>query len=243
MLIERIEQNVADMYGKGDGSPQSQIQANMHRRSILMMKRQESVISHNPTLFKEDDGVWRPILLTLGLLYKVQKVCDDGWYVNKEHFVSDSEKIENLMNGLAKYWWYHFEVSKCITRDIDDLDELKESMAQGLQKPVEDILYVYHKGSRKEEKGLLNEHIGDVSIVVDHEAKEVVLSVSETKVSKMLKMNLKIQAQSIFLLVRSFRNRKGPFQRDHPLSRWPGSLGNGQCCQKYPRPCDGSPGG
>ena len=169
------------MYDKGDGSPQ--VQSNMHRQSILMMEKQETVISYNRELFKEDDGVWRPILLTLGLLYKVQKVCDDDWYVNKEHFVSDSEKIENLMNGLAKYWSYHFEVSKCITRDIDDLDELKESMAEGLKKPVEDILYVYHKGTRKEEKTLLNEHIGDVSIVVDHEAKEVVLSVSETKVS------------------------------------------------------------
>ena len=181
MLVERIEKNVADMYDKGHGSPQ--VESNMHRQSILMLERQESVISHNRELFKEEDGVWRPILLTLGLLYKVQKVCDDDWYVNKEHFCSDSEKIENLMNGLAKYWWYHFEVSKCITRDIDDLDELKESMAEGLQKPVEDILYVYHKGSRKEEKSLLNEHIGDVSIVIDHEAKEVVLSVSETKVS------------------------------------------------------------
>ena len=116
-LVETIEKNVADTYGKGEESPQ--IESSIQRQSIMMMERQESVINHNRELFKEEDGVWRPILLTLGLLYKVQKIYDDTWYVNKENFCSDSEKIESLMNGLAKYWLYHFKVSQCIKTDID----------------------------------------------------------------------------------------------------------------------------
>ena len=194
-LVETIEKNVADTYGKGEESPQ--IESNIQRQSIVMMERQESVINHNRELFKEEDGVWRPILLTLGLLYKVQKIYDDTWYINKEHFCSDSEKIESLMNGLAKYWLYHFKVSQCIKTDIDDLNELKESMAEKLQKPVEDILYVYHRDSEKEEKRLFNEHIGDVSIVVDHEAQEVILSVCETKVGQQSVTNKKMHTQSI----------------------------------------------
>lgn len=176
LLVERIEKNVAEMYDKGGESPQEE--SDIHRKSILMLEHQESLITHNQKLFKAEDGVWRPILLTLGLLYKVQKVCDDFWYVNKEHFCSDHEKIEILMNGFAKYWWYHLKVSQCIKTDIDNP---KERIAERLQKPVEDILYVYHKDSEHIEH-ILDEHIGDVSIVVDHEAKEVVLCVCETKV-------------------------------------------------------------
>ena len=179
LLVERIEKNVAEMYDKNGESPQKE--SELHRKSILMLQNQESIITHNQELFKAEDGVWRPILLTLGLLYKVQKIVDDFWYVNKERFCSDSEKIDILMNGFAKYWWYHLKVSQCIKTDIDDLDQLKALMAEGLKKPIEDILYVYHKDSEHIEH-ILDEHIGDVSIVVDHEAKEVVLCVCETKV-------------------------------------------------------------
>ena len=175
------------MYEKGEGSPQ--VESDIQRRSIEMMQREESVIRHKREIFKEEDAVWRPVLLTLGLLYKVQKIIDDPWYVNKENFCSDSEKIENLMNGLAKYWKYLYKVSQCIR--TDDLDELKASFAEGLQKPIDDILYVYHRrGYERGEINILNEYVGDVLIVVDHEAKELVLSVCETtKVGQNLQLS------------------------------------------------------
>ena len=179
-VVEKIEQNVAEMYVKG--LTEIDAKSSLYRQSKLMLERQESVISHNPELFKKEDGVWRPILLTLGLLYKVQKVCDDYWYDAEEHFCSDSEKISTIINGLAKYWWYQMKVSRFIRGDIDDLEELKESLAKKLEKPVEDIFFVYHKDSEMSEKGLLTEHIPDISIVVDHGAKEVLLSVCGTKV-------------------------------------------------------------
>ena len=52
-LVETIEKNVADTYGKGEESPH--IESNIQRQSIMMMERQESVINHNRELFKEED--------------------------------------------------------------------------------------------------------------------------------------------------------------------------------------------
>ena len=42
----------------------------------------------------QDDGRWRPILLTVGLLYKLQKIQDSGensWYNKEDIFVNDDE--------------------------------------------------------------------------------------------------------------------------------------------------------
>ena len=50
------------------------------------------------SIFKPEDGKWRPVVGTLGLIYKLQKVSDDGWYDNQNVFMEDKEKATDLMD-------------------------------------------------------------------------------------------------------------------------------------------------
>ena len=40
----------------------------------------KEVPQRKESMFKEDDGKWRPMVATLALIYKLQKVTDDEWY-------------------------------------------------------------------------------------------------------------------------------------------------------------------
>ena len=44
-------------------------------------------------IFQPEDGKWRPVLFTLGLIHKLQKVTDDGWYDAESTFVTDKKKV------------------------------------------------------------------------------------------------------------------------------------------------------
>ena len=128
------------------------------------------------SIFKPEDGKYRPVLLTLGLLYKLQKVSDDDWYDDTGVFVQDHEKIKKAVELLAKYWWFSIGVAKSIRGDEKDL---YKNIADGLSKPVEDILFAYSKDA---DQANVDEHCPDIAIVVDHEKKEVVFTVCGTKV-------------------------------------------------------------
>ena len=62
----------------------------------------------------------------------------------------------------------------------DDDEKVKENIAQGLNKPNEDILHVYTTDTKDEE--LLMKHSPDVVLLVEHQAKELHLVVCGTKV-------------------------------------------------------------
>jgi len=127
-------------------------------------------------IFKPDDGKWRPVVLTLGLVYKLQKITDDFWYDVDSVFMQNKEKITTLVELLAKYWWYSMDVATSIKGDDE---ELYENLAKGLKVPQDDILYGFVKDA---EKAIVAEHCPDIALVVHHENKEVVLTVCGTKV-------------------------------------------------------------
>lgn len=69
-----------------------------------------------------DDGKWRPILLTIGLLYKLQKIQDSGenWYNDPAVFVQDGDHEVNLLAVFGFYWHLLVEVSGLIkSSDVD----------------------------------------------------------------------------------------------------------------------------
>ena len=69
-----------------------------------------------------DDGKWRPILLTIGLLYKLQKIQDSGenWYNDPAVFVQDGDHEINLLSVFGFYWHLLVEVSGLIkSSDVD----------------------------------------------------------------------------------------------------------------------------
>ena len=92
--------------------------------------------------------------------------------------MSDKEKATNIVELLAKHWWYHMAVVKHVKGDNDE--KVKENIAQGLNKPNGDILHVYTTDTKGEE--LLMKHSPDVVLLVEHEAKELHLVVCGTKV-------------------------------------------------------------
>ncbi len=54
-----------------------------------------------------DDGKWRPMLLTLGLMYKLQRIQDshaDSWYNREDIFVRDDAVERRLMDTFGFYW-------------------------------------------------------------------------------------------------------------------------------------------
>ena len=61
--------------------------------------------------FDERDGKWRLILLTVGLMYKLQKVLDDPWYDVKHIFIQEISTKMKLVETFAWYWHYLFKVT------------------------------------------------------------------------------------------------------------------------------------
>eukprot|EP00090_Calanus_glacialis_P011310 TRINITY_DN19740_c0_g1_i1.p1 TRINITY_DN19740_c0_g1~~TRINITY_DN19740_c0_g1_i1.p1 ORF type:complete len:510 (-),score=107.93 TRINITY_DN19740_c0_g1_i1:92-1621(-) len=129
----------------------------------------------NVEIFKPDDGKWRPVVLTLGLVYKLQKITDDYWYDVDSVFMQNKENITLLVELLAKYWWYSMDVATSIKGDDE---ELYENLAKGLKIPQDDILYAFVKDA---DKAIVAEHCPDIALVVHHANKEVVLTVCGTK--------------------------------------------------------------
>jgi len=63
----------------------------------------------------EDDGKWRPMLLTLSLLYKLQRIRDShasSWYNRDSIFVRDDELEARLMHTFGYYWHVLTKVKK-----------------------------------------------------------------------------------------------------------------------------------
>ncbi len=55
----------------------------------------------------DGDGKWRPMMLTLGLLYKLQRIQDshaDSWYNDDAIFVRDDGHERRLLDTFAFYW-------------------------------------------------------------------------------------------------------------------------------------------
>ena len=153
----------------------------------LFSKSEENEEETVSSIFKPEDGKYRPVLLTLGLLYKLQKVSDDDWYDDTSVFVQDRDKIRNVVELLAKYWWFSIGVAKSIRGDEEDLyKNIAAGLSkpkEGIIKPVEDILFAYSKDA---DQANVDEHCPDIAIVVDHENKEIIFTVCGTKVKRVI---------------------------------------------------------
>jgi len=131
-------------------------------------------------IFKPDDGKWRPVLATLGLIYKLQKVSDDNWYDKEEVFMKDKEKMAALLNRMAFFWHRFMKVASNISGDEEE--ELKANLAEGMEVSLEDVIYVYNKDAKK---GDVEEHLPDIALTIDRDRKELLLTVAGTKVFPM----------------------------------------------------------
>ena len=54
-----------------------------------------------------EDDKWRPLIFSLGLLYKLQRIQDSNprsWYNRPDIFVHDDEQEEKLLRTCGFYW-------------------------------------------------------------------------------------------------------------------------------------------
>ena len=91
-------------------------------------------------------------------MYKLQKVTDDHWYDVESVFLKDEDKKTQIVDLLAKYWWYTMAVGKSIRGKEE---ELYENIAKGLKKSQEDVLYAFTKDA---EKAVVEDHSPDIAV-------------------------------------------------------------------------------
>ena len=128
------------------------------------------------SIFKPEDGKWRPVVATLGLIYKLQKVSDDSWYDNTTIIMKDLEKATTLVDLMGHYWKRMMDVAANIKGEEEE--ELRENLAKGMELKLEEVVYVFNKDA---EKADIEDHCPDIAVNLDHERKELVLTVCGTK--------------------------------------------------------------
>ena len=67
-ILEKIQERISEQYIQGLSELDEK--KNLYRQSkrIIQSQSKSTEVEHPPELFKKEDGVWRPTLLTLGML-------------------------------------------------------------------------------------------------------------------------------------------------------------------------------
>ena len=184
---ERVEkQRIAGMHQEQGSSDVKDKQAGSNGNMVATTETGDILIGHGSSeqvdnsscdIFKPEDGKWRPVLGTLGLIYKLQKVTDDGWYDSTNVFLSDREKVSTLVDLLGHFWSRSCDIAANIKGEEEE--ELRMNLAIGMELPPEDVLYVFNKDAVKAD---VEDHCPDIALTLDHSRKELVLTVCGTKV-------------------------------------------------------------
>jgi hypothetical protein len=164
------------------------------------------------------DKKWRPMLITLGLLYKLQRIHDSSpssWYNNPEIFIHDDGVEERLMHVFGFYWHYCMKIASAL-RTIDNTEGVgADATCDG---PVDakecevtvnniiantglnrnDVLYAnatdqYHVG----------QHCPDFAMVVLHDLQQILIVICGTRMipaPKMKDVFMDLQADAVQFL-------------------------------------------
>ncbi len=134
-----------------------------------------------------DDGRWRPVLLTVGLLYKLQKLQNSSWYNNEDILVKDDEKEKCLLLVFGFYWQLILEVATVLRSselDQTDLDAIKEALAIPLQPHSIEVVYGYSTDAN-----LVEKHCPDFALLLDHPHQTIVINICGTRMIPAPKMS------------------------------------------------------
>ncbi|XP_040574968.1 uncharacterized protein [Lepeophtheirus salmonis] len=123
----------------------------------------------------EEDDRWVPYLLTLGLIYKVQKNDSKAWYNHETSFLQNDDLQEKFLTTFGYFWHLLVEISKCIrTQSSEDvLEQLRTTMTCI---PQEDIIYAHSTDQQH-----LGDHCPDFALTLQRDQKLVVLTICGTR--------------------------------------------------------------
>ena len=173
----RQEHSCDDGQDKQPDSNGGMVETTQDGDILIGYKDSDEVDSDQVGIFKPEDGKWRPVVGTLGLIYKLQKVSDDGWYDTNSVFINDKEKVSALVDLLGHFWSRSCDIAANIKGEEEE--ELRKNLANGMELPLEDVLYVFNKDAVKAD---VEDHCPDIALTIDHPRKELVLTVCGTKV-------------------------------------------------------------
>ena len=171
-LLDKVRERVEKQYVEGVSEVDAK--RSLSSQTKVMISKEDE--NQEEMIFKPEDKKWRPVLMTLGLMYKLQKVSDDHWYDDKQVFLQDEQKKTQVVELLARYWWYIMDLAKCLRGGSNK--ELYDNVAKGLKVESESVEYVFTKDA---ENAVVEDHCPDIAVVVHHESQEVVLTVCGTK--------------------------------------------------------------
>ena len=172
LSLDKIRERVEHQYVEGVTEVDAKKSLNSQAKTMFYSNDDDPLHSD---IFKPDDKKWRPVILTLGLMYKLQKVTDDKWYDDTSVFVQDDGKKVQIVELLARYWWYIMDLAKTMRGDIK---ELTENIAKGIGVVPECVQFAFTKDA---DKAVVEEHCPDIALVVHNDTKEIVLTVCGTK--------------------------------------------------------------
>lgn len=133
-----------------------------------------------------DDGRWRPIILTVGLLYKLQKIHESGenhWYNAPDIFVHDDDHEMDLLRVFGFYWNLCIQVAQVI-RSSEAAEELQASLQGHLQPhEIETLL------ANATDQNQVNQHCPDFALLLDHPHKLIVINICGTRMIPAPKMS------------------------------------------------------
>jgi len=140
-----------------------------------------------------DDGKWRPILLTMGLLYKLQKIHERGensWYNSADIFVHDDEKEKDLLEVFGFYWHLCIQVAQVLrSSDIDHTTEdAPELLKEALKAQIE-TLSIEPLLANATDNSTVDQHLPDFALLLDHPHQMIVINICGTRMIPAPKMS------------------------------------------------------
>ena len=156
---------------------------------VLERLKGQSAIEHNEDEADKSDGKWRPMLLTIGLLYKLQKIqdaCEHNWYNNPDIFVNDTQQEDDVLNVFGFYWHLCVQVAEVLrSSDVDHSDQ--DNIRVALQQKI-DPLAIEVKLANATDDRLVDQHCPDFALLLDHPHQLIVINICGTRMMPAPKM-------------------------------------------------------
>lgn len=176
-LFKKAKDGIVSGIGKAYDLAENSVLANLSRRhpdidevfNVMDCIKQQTL---DLTDESEGDDKWRPMLLTLGILYKLQKV-QTHWYYNQDLFVQDSDFEQKLLNICGYYWHQLVNVTKGLRNEGENSVQL---LAEVLGLPIEDILMVHVADGETVEH-----HCPDFTVLRMNDHRQIVLVICGTR--------------------------------------------------------------
>ncbi|XP_023327069.1 uncharacterized protein LOC111700414 isoform X1 [Eurytemora carolleeae] len=141
-------------------------------------KKDETDLKRNEIEINQDDGKWRPVLLTLGLMYKLQQMLDDSWFDTDQVFVKEEEKRDKLINVFGFYWNYLFKISWVLATHEKSVEEHQTKILESVNSNEIEMVLFHVKDATT-----LEDQAPDTALIIHHDRQEIVLTICGTKIT------------------------------------------------------------